>query len=80
MRKKVKRYTAYEPNMLFAQRLRGSLSPGAEADGGKNPLPGLEEEAEIRHGSLTLEDMKLCRENGERDDVVLFCHSMYGMK
>lgn len=75
LRRKIKKYTAFEPNNLYADRLAqwlGNLVSEAEV-----PFPSLGSSPKIRNvpftvdGSLGVDD---------KFDVVLFCHSMYGMK
>ncbi|KAK2054930.1 phosphoribosyl transferase domain protein [Colletotrichum caudatum] len=82
LRKKVKRYAAFEPNDLFATELGNWLSPTSKTD---LPLPCLESAPDIyrvpfpkspeRSGADTS-----MSDGDNRFNVVLFCHSMYGMK
>lgn len=82
LREKIETYTAFEPNGLFATRLREWLrhfQPYA-------PLPGLESPPNIHQvpfglPHITESDTSLRkRDLNEKYDIVLFCHSMYGMK
>ncbi|KAM0724037.1 hypothetical protein Q7P37_000216 [Cladosporium fusiforme] len=83
LRQKVKRYAAYEPNDLFASELEEWLCSTSEIE---SPLPCLERSSDIKRtpfapnsktktgGSVGAEDP------AEGFDVVLFCHSLYGMR
>jgi hypothetical protein len=70
-----KRYTAYEPNSESAASLLSTFDTNSETE---PDLPGL------AHAPIIHQEPFLEHENDERDveryDVVLFCHSMYGMK
>ncbi|TVY30789.1 Adenine phosphoribosyltransferase [Lachnellula hyalina] len=82
LRRKVKRYTAYEPNGTFAIRLEEGLCSATETE---SPLPCLETPPAI-HGipfvldSNTESGTSGMNDDEEKFDVILFCHSMYGMK
>ncbi|KAK5734698.1 hypothetical protein LTR17_008776 [Elasticomyces elasticus] len=75
LRQKVTRYTALEPNDIFAERLKAHL-----------PLPGLEHPPSIHRAAFDLKSETHSPSGGdagwkaEQHDLVLFCHSMYGMK
>ncbi|KAH8705063.1 phosphoribosyl transferase domain protein [Talaromyces proteolyticus] len=78
LREKVKRYTVFEPNDLFATRL-------TEWIGSESPLPRLERLPNIHRTHFILEENINSGTNGygkcsERYDIILLCHSMYGMK
>jgi adenine phosphoribosyltransferase len=78
LRRKVRQYTAFEPNGLFATRLGEWLYSTSETE---TPLPCLEGPADIRPIPFALQDTS----TGTNDDdgkynIILFCHSMYGMK
>ncbi|PQE33776.1 phosphoribosyl transferase domain protein [Rutstroemia sp. NJR-2017a WRK4] len=83
LRRKVKKYTAFEPNGLFTARLKEWLcsTPGTES-----PLPCLENPPNIHGIPFELQDNIASgistgtRDNDEKYDIILFCHSMYGMK
>ncbi|ROW08213.1 hypothetical protein VMCG_03082 [Cytospora schulzeri] len=84
LRQKVRRYTAFEPNSLFAPRLEEWLLGSTST--AESPLPCLESSPNIHRVPFVLEDNT---GNGagtgmghgdENFDVILFCHSMYGMK
>lgn len=85
-RRKIKKYTAFEPNGLFASRLEewlGSTSQGGQKE---SPLPALESPPLIHQAPFVL-DVSTQSGTGtsmssddKKYDVVLFCHSMYGMK
>jgi len=83
LRRKVRRYAAFEPNGLFATRLEEWLCSASETE---CPLPRLERPPDIHRIPFVL-DSKTGRGTGtsssdgdEEFDVILFCHSMYGMK
>lgn len=72
--RRIKGYTAFEPNESFAASLEDWLSATPERTA---PLPSLSRPPKIHRepfhqGSQTEKD--------EKFNVVLFCHSMYGMK
>ncbi|BCR83544.1 uncharacterized protein ACHE_10946A [Aspergillus chevalieri] len=81
LRRKVKRYVAFEPNSLFATRVEEWLC--SEAD---SPLPCLESSPDIHRIPFALNRKTESgtgtgtRESEEKFDFILFCHSMYGMK
>ncbi len=83
LRRKIKKYTAFEPNDLFASRLEESLCSTSER---KSPLPFLRNPPNIHRIPFGLQDniesgtSSRTRENDEKYDIILFCHSMYGMK
>ncbi|KAH6603207.1 hypothetical protein Trco_007982 [Trichoderma cornu-damae] len=83
LRRGVKRYAALEPNGLFAAQLEEWLCPGSEKE---SPLPCLENAAEIRRIPFALDGSAGSgagtgsSDGDEKFDVVLFCHSLYGMK
>ena len=83
LRGKIKRYVAFEPNGMFASQLRESLSSNQQTG---LPFPylvrspsiygipfALDDHEEIDYGTAKID-------SSEKFDVVLFCHSMYGMK
>ncbi|KAF1848110.1 phosphoribosyl transferase domain protein [Cucurbitaria berberidis CBS 394.84] len=83
LRQRVSKYTAFEPNGLFATSLEEwlcSTTSGAEA-----PLPSLEKRADIHRVPFVLEDKVGSGtstgtiDDDEKYDIILFCHSMYGM-
>ncbi|ETS80722.1 hypothetical protein PFICI_08251 [Pestalotiopsis fici W106-1] len=82
MRSRIKRYTAFEPNTLHATRLEAWLS---DCRGGECPLPRLRSEPIIhrapfemgRHAESSTPPHEDDQDQGF--DLVLFCHSMYGM-
>lgn len=81
LRRKVKRYTAFEPNSLFATSLKKWLCFTSETE---PPLPCLESPPDIQRISFVLEDNigsgTDTSDDDEKYDIILFCHSMYGMK
>lgn len=82
MRQKISKYTALEPNGLFATRLEEwLLCPTSQAT---PPLPCLESPPDIHRIPFVAdpEDADTGAGGGDHGkfDLVLFCHSMYGMK
>ncbi|KAK5051901.1 hypothetical protein LTR84_002704 [Exophiala bonariae] len=82
-RDKITKYFAFEPNELFATKLEQWLSPIANNE---IPLPSLQEPGsinrspfQIQHKAETVPDDMLSDLDGQFN-VILFCHSMYGMK
>ncbi|EAQ85568.1 hypothetical protein CHGG_06821 [Chaetomium globosum CBS 148.51] len=73
LREKIKKYTAWEPNALFATALEERLQPTPES-----PLPCLQSPPRIHRAPFATEDK--IQDCSEKFDVILFCHSMYGMK
>ena len=86
-RRKITRYTAFEPNGLFDSTLQGWLRPAA--DDAESPLPCLERPLDIHRRPFAPDsslnpngtDNNSLDDAGEQQfDLILFCHSMYGMK
>jgi UDP-N-acetylenolpyruvoylglucosamine reductase len=83
LRRKIKRYAAFEPNEFFATELQELLCSSPQTE---SPLPCLEASADIKRApfvpnSNTKTGGSVSAEDGtEAFDVVLFCHSLYGMK
>ncbi|KAK8136113.1 hypothetical protein PG984_004053 [Apiospora sp. TS-2023a] len=81
-RLKIARYTAFESNDLFATRLESWLGQAPQSS---SPLPALET-SPIIHRSPSLLDGNTTRSTAleekqeEKFDLILFCHSMYGMR
>lgn len=76
LRRKIKGYTALEPNGLFATALEERLHPSP--GGAESSLPCLESPPRIHRVPFVVEDKM--RDGDEKFDAILFCHSMYGMK
>lgn len=82
LRRKIRRYTAFEPNGLFATRLEESLCSTSKTE---SPLPCVERPSDIRRIPFVLGDSiedstgAGTSAHDEKYDVILFCHSMYGM-
>jgi hypothetical protein len=76
LRQNIKRYTAYEPNNLFTTELTEWLATptNRNPDG---PFPLLKEPADIKRLKYGL--VVGSKNNQEWQNVVLFCHGMYGM-
>ncbi len=83
LRGRVRRYNAFEPNGLFATRLEKWLCSTSETE---SPLPCLESPPDIHRIPFVLEDNigsatgTGTSDDDEKYDIILFCHSMYGMK
>jgi adenine phosphoribosyltransferase len=83
LRQKVRRYTAFEPNGLYATKLEEWLCSTSEME---SPLPCLERPPDIHRTPFVLQDnIEIGTSTGTSDhdekyDIILFCHSMYGMK
>ncbi|KAL3418708.1 phosphoribosyl transferase domain protein [Phlyctema vagabunda] len=82
-RRKITRYAAFEPNSLFATSLEEWFCSTSESE---SPLPCLESMPDIHRIPFGLDSNIGCgtstgtSNDGEKFDVILFCHSMYGMK
>jgi hypothetical protein len=77
LREKIGRYSAFEPNTVFFTELEEWLDNGDREDD-QSPFPGLNGSPEIYDRAFDPEDGNLS--DWESFDIVLFCHSMYGMK
>ncbi|KAK7213061.1 hypothetical protein V2G26_020239 [Clonostachys chloroleuca] len=74
---KIRKYVALEPNTLFFQSLKQWLT--------SHPFPCSESPPDVREIPFTLDDGSEDSDVGashfdEKFDIILFCHSMYGMK
>jgi adenine phosphoribosyltransferase len=82
LKRKIKRFVAFEPNVVFAAKLEKWLSSNLATE---PPFPCLESLPDIHHvpfvlhGNIGGNREGDTRDNGERYDVILFCHSLYGM-
>ncbi|KAI1403467.1 hypothetical protein F4819DRAFT_450899 [Hypoxylon fuscum] len=76
LRRNVRRYAAFEPNGLYSTKLEKWLCSTSETG---SPLPCLERPPDIHRNPFVL-DSKIEDDGDEKFDVILFCHSMYGMK
>ena len=83
LRRKIRRYVAFEPNDVFSADLEEWLSSAPKTE---FPLPCLGSPPAIHRRPFVLEN-NLGNDSStgahginEQFDVVLFCHSMYGMK
>ncbi|KAJ6001193.1 hypothetical protein N7481_001602 [Penicillium waksmanii] len=82
LREKVGKYAAFEPNHLFAASIKSWLNPTSELG---SPLPSLQSLPEIHRMSFSLHSERAstgaCGKHlHEKFDVIIFCHSMYGME
>jgi hypothetical protein len=76
LHRRIRRYSAFEPSRLFASTLEESLRSGSEGGG---PLPCLETSPDIQTIPFPPKEETNSGDQNEFD-MVLFCHSMYGMK
>jgi adenine phosphoribosyltransferase len=77
LRHKITTYAALEPNVLFAAKLEQWLCPSSETE---SPLPCLQSPPDIHRKPFDLDSREgMDSSITKRFDVVLFCHSMYGM-
>ncbi|KAM0141012.1 hypothetical protein ACHAO1_002138 [Botrytis cinerea] len=84
LRRKIRKYAAFEPNIISATSLEDWISPCPESN---SPFPCLETTPHIYRAPFVLEDegeKNIIATNASHDeqtfDLILFCHSMYGMK
>ncbi|QSZ35437.1 hypothetical protein DSL72_008307 [Monilinia vaccinii-corymbosi] len=83
LKRRFRRYAAFEPNLLSATRLKEWFESSPEVG---SPLPRLESPPEIYSLPFNLDGDATDGTNTEtsddekRFDLVIFCHSMYGMK
>jgi adenine phosphoribosyltransferase len=83
LRCKIRKYAAFEPNNLFASELQGWLCSSPETE---SPLPCLEELPDIKRAPFVPNSNAKtsgsvgAKGDAEGFDVILFCHSLYGMK
>ena len=81
LRRKVRKYTAFEPNGVFATSLEEWLCSSCETK-----FPHLDSPPDIHRIPFVLLDnmgsgiSTGTSDHGEKYDIILFCHSMYGMK
>lgn len=83
LRQGIRRYAAFEPDGVFATKLEAWLCSTPETG---SPLPCLESPCRIHRKPFDLDNntdggtSNSAREADQKFDVILFCHSMYGMK
>jgi adenine phosphoribosyltransferase/phosphomevalonate kinase len=83
LRMGIRRYAAFEPDGVFAMKLEEWLCSTAETG---SPLPCLESSCRIYRKPFDLDNntgsgtSNSTKDSDEKFDVILFCHSMYGMK
>ncbi|KAK3369675.1 phosphoribosyl transferase domain protein [Lasiosphaeria ovina] len=93
LRRKIRKYSAFEPNGLFVTQLEQWIGSPATTPEAEVPLPCLESAPEIHQVAFVARDTKDSNGSGavtttdadrgdgdEKFDAILFCHSMYGMK
>ncbi|PPJ52942.1 hypothetical protein CBER1_11657 [Cercospora berteroae] len=82
LRAKIRRYTSFEPNIQFASQLEEWCSPDQKEHA---PFPYLTSRPSIYRSRFTLDAEEMTETNAgthsvdEKFDIVLFCHSMYGL-
>ncbi|KAJ5958393.1 Higher eukaryotic phosphomevalonate kinase [Penicillium vulpinum] len=81
LRRKIRRYAAFQPSDLLATRLEKWLCSTPETE---SPLSWLESPPDIHHVSFDLDsntktDSTSTRDGDKKFDVILFCSSMYSM-
>ncbi|KAG6116716.1 hypothetical protein E4U14_008421 [Claviceps sp. LM454 group G7] len=80
LRCSISKYTAYEPNVSFATTLQDTfLLANRKQGSASSPLPRLENPPNIRQRPFVLDGDSTSEEDAEKFDMILFCHSMYGM-
>ena len=82
VKQKIKRYAAFEPNALFATMLEEWLRSTSQTKS-ESPLPCLESPPDIHRKPFDLHsstETSTTGDGAEKFDIILFCHSMYGMK
>ncbi|KAL5042428.1 hypothetical protein BDW71DRAFT_200559 [Aspergillus fruticulosus] len=77
LRQTIKKYTTFDPNSLFAAQFEDRL---CHTSGGELPLSCLEDghiihRTRFRHSNPEADSGR----NAENFDVILFCHSLYGI-
>lgn len=74
LRRKIRKYSAYEPNVVSATRLEEWMFHKTP-----RPLPCLESSTDIHRIVFNLDSNTGRGTGDEKFDIILFCHSMYGM-
>jgi hypothetical protein len=80
LRKAVKKYTAYEPNHVFAEKLKTSLDLSSCRE---NLFPSLKSAAVVHEFKFHPEVKRtndVLQSEDTSFDIILFCHSLYGLK
>ncbi|KAF2769271.1 hypothetical protein EJ03DRAFT_389431 [Teratosphaeria nubilosa] len=78
LKRKIRRYAAFEIDDLYASRLSSWIQPNHHSE---TPFPGLDSPPEIFRKPFTPSADRGSKSNsgGNGFDIVLFCHSMYAM-
>ncbi|PKY03818.1 hypothetical protein P168DRAFT_345027 [Aspergillus campestris IBT 28561] len=82
LRQKIGGYTAFEPNDLFATAMEKWLCPNSETE---LPFPRLKSSVNIHrvpfsiHPEMKTDKCSVTHQIGEKYNLILFCHSMYGL-
>ncbi|KAI0427611.1 phosphoribosyl transferase domain protein [Xylaria sp. FL1042] len=77
MKQKIRNYAAFEPNDLHATSLERYIDHPGET---QSSLPCLERNPKIYRLPFVLDNQTDNGPSGSMSDLILFCHSMYGMK
>jgi hypothetical protein len=78
LRRKINKYTTFEPNGLFATSLEEWFSSTSRLE---SPLPCLENSPNIHRNPFGPQDnIGSSTPNNEKYDIILFCHSMYSIR
>ncbi|KAF4962449.1 hypothetical protein FSARC_9478 [Fusarium sarcochroum] len=77
LKRKISKYTAFEPNLLFAARLEEWLDSASETG---SSLPCLKSTTVHRKPFTLNSDTVAMEDADQKFHVILFCHNMYGMK
>ncbi|TGO71539.1 hypothetical protein BELL_0561g00010 [Botrytis elliptica] len=84
LRRKIRRYAAFEPNKISATSLEDWISSCPKSN---SPFPCLETAPNIYRAPFVFDDEEKSNiietdpsNEGQTFDLTLFCHSMYGMK
>ncbi|RDW65812.1 uncharacterized protein DSM5745_09551 [Aspergillus mulundensis] len=81
LRQKITKYAALEPNTLFAARLEKSLLSSSEDAEAVLPCAKRPSNVNVYRAPFVLDGNTAHTGIGQdRFDIILFCHSMYGMK
>lgn len=75
LRRKIRKYSALEPNIVSAASLEEWILNETQ-----HPFPCLENSPNIHRIIFSLDSNTGSGTGNEKFDIILFCHSMYGMK
>lgn len=80
LRQRITSYVAFEPNKLFAAKLEESLQPTSRIESQLQGLHSLPDILKVPFDVDSNGGNDTVAGDGEKFDLVLFCHSMYGLK